>query len=84
MRRDWKIVAHEPAWDFSDSLRKPDRERLRRAFLDLKTHPFTEPDEEVRLPGDRIHSVRVIHGFRIRYWLDLLVAEIIVVDVEKA
>ncbi len=52
--------------------------------MELKSHPFAPPDEAVRERGGRVHSIRVIQGYRVRYWLDLLVAEIVVLEIERA
>ena len=84
MNRKWKIVIHEPPWEFAESLRKRDRDRLRSAFATLKAHPFAETDAEVQTPNDRTHSIRNLQGFRIRYWLDLVVGEVVIVNIERA
>jgi mRNA-degrading endonuclease RelE of RelBE toxin-antitoxin system len=82
MNSGWQLVIHEQAWDFAESLRSAEKAQLKQGLRLLRQTPNDRPDAVRRSPAGRDYSVRYFGRFRVVYWLDSLVQEIRIVEIE--
>ena len=82
MTPSWQLVIHEQAWDNSESLRSAEKARLKRDLRSLAFDPTQRPDALRRSSSGREYSVKYFGRFRVYYWLDSLVQEVRIVEIE--
>jgi hypothetical protein len=83
MNSGWQLVIHEQAWDFSETLGSAEKGRLKRGLRSLVNDPSQRPDALRRSPAGRDYSVKYFGRFRALYWLDPLVQEVRIVEIES-
>ena len=83
MSSAWQLVIHEQAWDFSETLGSAEKARLKRALRSPLHDPGQTPDALRRSPAGREYSVKYFGRFRVLYWLDPLVQEVRIVEIES-
>jgi hypothetical protein len=79
----WKLVIDEAAFQFFVSTRAGERRNLLAAFEQLRADPNRPPDYHTKDATDRALSVWGNRPFLITYWLDALVSEIRIVDIQR-
>ncbi len=79
----WKIVLDEDVFQFFVSSRPKERRTLMAAFEALRSNPRRQADYFVRDPTGRSLSVWACRPFLITYWLDALVWEIRLVNLQR-
>jgi hypothetical protein len=83
MSSGWQLVVHEQAWEFSETRRSPELTQLKRGLRSLVNDPNQIPDGHRRSPAGRDYSVKYFGHFRVLYWLDSLVQEVRIVEIES-
>ena len=78
-----QLVIHEQAWDFSEMLGSAGKAQLKRGLRSLVNDPSPRPDALRRSPAGRDYSVKYFGRFRVLYWLDPLVQEVRIVNIES-
>jgi hypothetical protein len=79
--REYQFVVDAAVFHFFNGRSKGERVALLRAFEDLASNPYQQPDRMQRaLPREL--SVKLIPGFEIIYWPDHGAKELRIVDVQ--
>jgi len=79
----WKVVIDEAAFQFFVSSHASDRRKLLGAFVRLRSDPQRRPDYFSKDATGRTLSVWADRPFLITYWLDAIVSEIRIVNLQK-
>ena len=83
MSQPWHFLLHQDALEFSDACRPVERRKIREALRRLADEAPPKPDGEIPRPNKRTLYVRHAGQFRIIYWLDVWVREIVVVQIDR-
>ena len=81
---EWKYVLDQKALEFFISKRGAVRSQLTRAFLDLVSYPMQHGLWRGRDEFGRDVDIGLFGNFLIHYWVDLVVKEVRIVDIERA
>jgi hypothetical protein len=82
--RAFELILHEHAWAALSSAHGADRRRLLAVLDELKATPLRRGDFQQRDSTGRVHEVALLGAWLVTYWIDHAVAEIRVVDLERA
>jgi len=79
----WKLVLAEQAFQFFSGLRAVERRKLLNSFEQLKRDPRFIRDFGIKDSTGRPLSVLAASPFLITYWLDDLVCEVRIEDIQR-
>ena len=80
---DWKLVLDEAAFQFFVSAPAGERRKLLSAFDQLRNNPNRQPDYQSKDSTGRTLSVFAMRPFLLTYWIDALVSEVRVLNIQK-
>lgn len=82
--RAFELILHEQAWAALATTKGAARRRALAALEELKATPLRKGDFKQRDATGRIHEVSLIEEWLVTFWVDHAVAEIRVIDLERA
>lgn len=82
--RAFELILHEHAWAALSRAQSAERRRLLAVLDELKAAPLRGGDFHQRDSTGRVHEVALLGAWLVTYWIDHAVAEIRVVDLERA
>ncbi len=82
--RDYEVILHERAWSALAATKGAQTRRLLALLDELKATPFRQGDFQQQDGSGRVNEVSLLGDWLVTFWSDHAVAQIHVVDLERA